>query len=89
MLSTQWQTTWDRTGLFSDISPSTPIDFVTPGAAGDADIQVADGTTYQSVVGFGGTLGTFSETGHGENVLIILFFYAADSSALLLNNLKV
>ena len=51
-----WQTTWDRTNLFSNISPSTPINFVTPGAIGDADIVITDNTVYQQMVGFGGSL---------------------------------
>lgn len=55
----QWQTTWDRAKLFSSVGPSTPINFVTPGAIGDADIVVNDGTTYQSIAGFGGTLSEY------------------------------
>lgn len=51
-----WQTKWDRSNLFSNISPSTAIDFVTPGAIGDADIVITDGTVFQQMVGFGGSL---------------------------------
>ncbi|KJA25337.1 glycoside hydrolase family 30 protein [Hypholoma sublateritium FD-334 SS-4] len=51
-----WQTTWDRSKLFTSLSPSSPINFVIPGAIGSADIVVNDGTTYQSIVGFGGSL---------------------------------
>lgn len=51
-----WQTKWDRTNLFSNISPSTPIDFVTPGDIGQADIVITDSTVYQQMVGFGGSL---------------------------------
>ncbi|KAJ7029706.1 glucan endo-1,6-beta-glucosidase [Mycena alexandri] len=51
-----WQTTWDRSNLFSSIGPSSPINFVKPGATGSADIVVSDSTKYQTIVGFGGTL---------------------------------
>lgn len=51
-----WQTTWDRTNLFSNVSPSTAVNFVTPGAIGDADIVITDSTVYQQMVGFGGSL---------------------------------
>ncbi|PBK71630.1 glucan endo-1,6-beta-glucosidase [Armillaria solidipes] len=51
-----WQTTWDRSKLFTSLSPSSPINFVSPGTIGSADISVDDTTTYQSVWGFGGSL---------------------------------
>ncbi|KZP16591.1 glycoside hydrolase family 30 protein [Athelia psychrophila] len=51
-----WATTWDRASLFSDVSPASPINFVTPSAIGDADIVVDDSTVYQTMAGFGGTL---------------------------------
>ncbi|KAJ7738728.1 glucan endo-1,6-beta-glucosidase [Mycena metata] len=51
-----WQTTWDRSNLFSSIGPSSPINFVKSGTAGSADIVVSDSTKYQSIIGFGGTL---------------------------------
>ncbi|KAF7970961.1 hypothetical protein HWV62_22552 [Athelia sp. TMB] len=51
-----WSTTWDRSTLFTDVSPATAIDFVTPGAIGDADIVVDDSTVYQTMAGFGATL---------------------------------
>ncbi|KAE9400866.1 glucan endo-1,6-beta-glucosidase [Gymnopus androsaceus JB14] len=51
-----WQTTWDRSGLFSDVSPTTPINFVSPGAIGSADIVVDDSIIYQNIYGFGGSL---------------------------------
>ncbi|KAG7447217.1 glucan endo-1,6-beta-glucosidase [Guyanagaster necrorhizus] len=51
-----WQTTWDRSKLFTSLSPSTPINFVSPGTIGSADIEVDDTSTYQSVWGFGGSL---------------------------------
>ncbi|KZV72582.1 glycoside hydrolase family 30 protein [Peniophora sp. CONT] len=51
-----WQTKWDRTNLFSNISPSTPINFVTPGSIGSVDIVITDSTVYQQMDGFGGSL---------------------------------
>ncbi|KAJ6612396.1 glycoside hydrolase [Mycena sp. CBHHK59/15] len=51
-----WQTTWDRSKLFTSLAPSTPINFVIPGAAASADIVVTDSTTYQTINGFGGSL---------------------------------
>ncbi|KAF7331172.1 Glucan endo-1,6-beta-glucosidase [Mycena sanguinolenta] len=56
ILSTFWQTKWDRTKLFTSLAPSTPINFVSPGVIGSADIDVDDSQTFQSVWGFGGTL---------------------------------
>ncbi|KAG1816364.1 glycoside hydrolase family 30 protein [Suillus subaureus] len=65
-----WQTTWDRDMLFTYSQPTPdPINFVTPGAIGSADIAVDDSSVYQTVYGFGASL--------------------TDSSAELLNNLKV
>ncbi|KJA25268.1 glycoside hydrolase family 30 protein [Hypholoma sublateritium FD-334 SS-4] len=43
-----WQTTWDRSKLFTSLAPSSPINFVTPGAIGSADIVVNDGTNTNS-----------------------------------------
>ncbi|KAJ7863260.1 glucan endo-1,6-beta-glucosidase [Mycena leptocephala] len=51
-----WQTTWDRSKLFTSLKPSTPINFASPSVIGSADIDVDDTTTFQSVWGFGGTL---------------------------------
>ncbi|KAK0463046.1 glucan endo-1,6-beta-glucosidase [Desarmillaria tabescens] len=51
-----WQTTWDRSKLFTSLAPSSPINFVSPGTIGSADISVDDTSTYQSVWGFGGSL---------------------------------
>jgi hypothetical protein len=45
-----WQTTWDRTRLFTNVSPSTAINFGTPGAIGAADITFDDSKTYQTVL---------------------------------------
>ncbi len=56
----KWQTTWDRSKLFTSLAPSSPINFVTPGAIGSADIVVNDGTLYQSIAGFGGSLSKIS-----------------------------
>lgn len=61
----QWQTKWDRSNLFSNISPSAAIDFVTPGTAANADIIVDDTSVYQSVYGFGGTLSTSRSSSNG------------------------
>ncbi|KAJ7657870.1 glycoside hydrolase [Mycena polygramma] len=51
-----WQTTWDRSKLFTSLAPSTPINFGSPSTIGSADIDVDDTATFQSVWGFGGTL---------------------------------
>ncbi|KAH9847929.1 glycoside hydrolase [Lenzites betulinus] len=52
-----WTTTWDRAQLFTytNLSPN-PINFVSPGAIGQADITINDETLAQSMVGFGATL---------------------------------
>lgn len=61
LFSLQWSTTWDRSDLFTytNLSPN-PIDFVTPGATGSADIVVNDGTVYQDMIGFGASLSEFN-----------------------------
>ncbi|KAF8064208.1 glycoside hydrolase [Lyophyllum atratum] len=51
-----WQTTWDRSKLFTSLKPSTPINFGTPSAIGAADIVVDETATFQSIWGFGGSL---------------------------------
>eukprot|EP00914_Ancora_sagittata_P010913 GHVO01021335.1.p1 GENE.GHVO01021335.1~~GHVO01021335.1.p1 ORF type:complete len:527 (-),score=31.84 GHVO01021335.1:146-1726(-) len=51
-----WQTTWDRSGLFTSLAPSTPINFVSPSTIGSADISVDDSQVFQNMFGFGGTL---------------------------------
>ncbi|KAI0027735.1 glycoside hydrolase [Vararia minispora EC-137] len=51
-----WQTTWDRSKLFTSLAPSSPFNFGTPGAIGQADIVVDDSTVYQQMDGFGGSL---------------------------------
>ncbi|KAJ6454282.1 hypothetical protein DFH09DRAFT_35968 [Mycena vulgaris] len=42
-----WQTTWDRSKLFTSLQPSTPINFVSPSVIGSADIVVDDTQTFQ------------------------------------------
>lgn len=51
-----YQTAWDRSKLFTSLAPSTPINFVTPGAAATADISIADGTKFQTMNGIGGSM---------------------------------
>ncbi|KAF9502119.1 glucan endo-1,6-beta-glucosidase [Pleurotus eryngii] len=51
-----WQTTWDRSKLFTYQKISPPINFTSPSGKGSADIVVNDGSTFQSVWGFGGSL---------------------------------
>ncbi|KAF5362729.1 hypothetical protein D9758_011677 [Tetrapyrgos nigripes] len=51
-----WQTTWDRSSLFKQVSVSSPINFVSSGAIGSADIVVDDSVELQNIFGFGGTL---------------------------------
>ncbi|PPR01864.1 hypothetical protein CVT24_001345 [Panaeolus cyanescens] len=56
-----WQTTWDRSKLFTSLGLSSPINFANPGPIGDADIVIKDGTKYQSIAGFGASL-TFEQS---------------------------
>ncbi|KAI9463484.1 glycoside hydrolase family 30 protein [Boletus coccyginus] len=52
-----WQTTSDRKKLFTHFQPTPdPINFVTPGAIGSADIVVDDSAVYQTIYGFGASL---------------------------------
>lgn len=52
-----WQTTWDRNILFTHFQPTPePINFVTPGVIGSADIVIDDSSVYQTVYGFGASL---------------------------------
>ncbi|KAJ6615380.1 glucan endo-1,6-beta-glucosidase [Mycena sp. CBHHK59/15] len=51
-----WQTTWDRSKLFTSLKPSVPLNFISPSVIGSADIVVDDTATFQGVWGFGGTL---------------------------------
>ncbi|CAL1712943.1 unnamed protein product [Somion occarium] len=52
-----WSTTWDRSKLFTytNLGPN-PINFVSPGPIASADIVINDGTQFQPVYGFGGSL---------------------------------
>ncbi|CAA7262653.1 unnamed protein product [Cyclocybe aegerita] len=51
-----WQTTWNRSNLFKSLNPRPPLQFVVSGTIGDAHIVVNDNVTYQTVIGFGGSL---------------------------------
>ncbi|KAF8127610.1 glycoside hydrolase family 30 protein [Boletus edulis] len=52
-----WQTTWDKAKLLTYFQPSPdPINFVTPGPIGSADIVIDDSAVYQTIHGFGATL---------------------------------
>ncbi|KAF8638687.1 hypothetical protein AX17_002009 [Amanita inopinata Kibby_2008] len=51
-----WQTTWDRSKLFTSLMPSSPINFASPGPPMSADIVVSDTTLYQHIAGMGGSL---------------------------------
>ena len=53
----QWTTTWDRSSLltYKNLGPN-PINFVSPGTTGSADIVVDDSSTFQSIWGVGGSL---------------------------------
>ncbi|KAH8818882.1 glycoside hydrolase [Flagelloscypha sp. PMI_526] len=51
-----WQTTWSRSKLFTYQKVSPPLEFGTPGSTQDANIAVNEGTTYQTMSGFGGSL---------------------------------
>jgi hypothetical protein len=83
----QWQTTWDRNILFTHFQPTPePINFVTPGAIGSADIVIDDSSVYQTVYGFGASLSKLYLRFSGSSVDGII---PADSSVELLNNLKV
>ena len=52
--------TWDRADLFTytNLSPN-PINFVSPGAIGEADIVITDTSTYQSIWGLGASLSAY------------------------------
>jgi hypothetical protein len=83
----QWQTTWDRNILFTHFQPTPePINFVTPGVIGSADIVIDDSSVYQTVYGFGASLSKLCRRFSGPSVDDIV---PADSSVELLNNLKV
>lgn len=82
----EWQTTWDRSSLFTYTNlGSNPINFVSPSVIGSADISVEDGSTFQTIVGLGGTL---SVSQFHVFRCSRLTLHVADSAAELLNNLK-
>ena len=56
----QWQTTWDRSRLFTSLAPTSPINFGAPSTIGSADIVVQDSNVYQTIAGFGGSLSQWS-----------------------------
>jgi O-glycosyl hydrolase len=73
------------------LSPPSPINFVTPGPIGSADIIVNDAVKFQTIAGFGGSL---SKSVNRCAVVVTSIalsnpHFLADSSALVLNNLKV
>ncbi|ESK83394.1 glycoside hydrolase family 30 protein [Moniliophthora roreri MCA 2997] len=51
-----WQTTWDRSKLFTSSPPSTPINFTPSAPSSDVTIGVNDGSVSQEIAGFGGSL---------------------------------
>ena len=85
----QWSTTWQRDNLFTYKNlGSSPIDFVTPGSTGTSDIKVDDTAYYQDIVGFGAALSKQQPYSTSTNGFLTMAFLA-DSSAKLLNQLKV
>ncbi|KAF8153981.1 glycoside hydrolase family 30 protein [Crassisporium funariophilum] len=51
-----WQTTWNRSNLFRSLKPRPPLEFITPGDIGSANIVVEDAVMYQEISGFGASL---------------------------------
>ncbi|KAJ8693341.1 hypothetical protein PTI98_008345 [Pleurotus ostreatus] len=51
-----WETTWDRSKLLTYTNLGSPINFVSPGTIGSADISINDGAQFQNILGFGGSL---------------------------------
>jgi O-glycosyl hydrolase len=94
-----WQTTWDRSSLFTNRSPSAPINFTAPGAIGDADIQISDSTLYQTMDGVGASLTDSSaqvlnnlknkNSGNYWNLLNALFNVADGSQSAMINYLRL
>lgn len=71
--------------LFTYFQPTPdPINFVTPGTIGSADIVIDDSSVYQTVYGFGASLSKLCGCFSGRVNDVVL----ADSSAELFNNLK-
>ena len=79
---TQWQTTWDRSKLltYQNLSPN-PINFVSPGAIGQADIVVRDTSVFQTVYGFGASLSACASSWSCAERAALL--YAASFAAVL------
>ena len=79
---TQWQTTWDRSKLltYQNLSPN-PINFVSPGAIGQADIVVRDTSVFQTVYGFGASLSACASSWSRAERAALL--YAASFAAVL------
>ncbi|KAI0299042.1 glycoside hydrolase superfamily [Multifurca ochricompacta] len=61
-----WQTTWDRSKLYTSLNPSSPINFGSPGATASADIVVDDSTIHQTILGLGGSLRLFFDSDNLE-----------------------
>ncbi|GLB39559.1 putative glycosyl hydrolase 30 family protein [Lyophyllum shimeji] len=99
LLACTWQTTWDRSKLFTSLAPSSPINFVSPGPTGDANIDVADSQLFQSMAGFGASLTDSSalilnnlkskNSGNYHNLLNYMFNSADGANAAGLNYLRV
>ncbi|KAG7091607.1 hypothetical protein E1B28_010626 [Marasmius oreades] len=51
-----WQTTWDRSKLFTNVSPTKPINFTTSVDSPSVKVHVDDTREVQEIVGFGATL---------------------------------
>ncbi|EIW76828.1 glycoside hydrolase family 30 protein [Coniophora puteana RWD-64-598 SS2] len=51
-----WTTTYDQSSLLTYSQPPNGIQFTSPGATGDVDIQVDDSSVYQTIYGFGAAL---------------------------------
>ncbi|KAF5378899.1 hypothetical protein D9615_006856 [Tricholomella constricta] len=94
-----WQTTWDRSKLLTSLAPSSPINFVAPGANGDANIVVSDSQLFQTIAGFGATLTDSSalvlnnlksrNAGNYNNLLNYMFNSADGANAAGLNYIRV
>ncbi|KIM42591.1 glycoside hydrolase family 30 protein [Hebeloma cylindrosporum] len=94
-----WQTTWDKSKLFTSLAPTSPINFVTPGPIGSADIVIDDRTKFQSIAGFGASLTDTSaltlnnlkarNSGNYKNVLNYMFSPTDGANAAGLNYIRV
>lgn len=85
----KYTTLKDKSQLFAYQNlASSPVNFITPGAKGDADIVVDDGQVFQTIVGYGASISRSSRTTTIPHPRLITAC-TADSSAQLLNDLKV